>query len=222
MANKTLLNSTNEVLKRVGIIAGDAGALASLTDSARQVSIDVAVQVINEGITDLYAQANIALPSGQGENTLTLVTSTRAYSLQTDVVQLRYPLIDKTNSQRIHEFPGGYNAILNADPEQDDTGLPTYGAIRPTDGKFFLDRAPTSAENGRVYTYQYDKALLLTLAADTVPFNDTVHGKMVPVWAQLWRRDRQNSFDNGLYRTNLGVAAQLLTMKLPRETWGSR
>lgn len=219
---KTLLQSTNEVLKRVGIIAGDAGALSSLTDSPRQVQIDVAVQVINEGIVDLYATGGIAMPNEQAESTLTLVTGTRAYTLQTDLVQLRYPMIDKTNNQYIGQYPGGYNAMILADPEQDDTGLPMYGDIRATDSKFFLDRTPTSVENGRVYTYQYDKSLLLTVAASTVPFNDTVFSKMVPVWAQLWRRDRQNSFDPALYETNLGVAAGLLSQRQPRDSYSPR
>lgn len=222
MANKTLLNSVNEVLKRVGVIAGDAGALSSLTDSARQVFIDTAVQVINEGITDIYATSGIAHPNEQAESTMTLVTATRAYTLASDLVQLRFPMRDKTNNQRIYEYPGGYNAMLDGDPEQDDTGLPMYGAFRATDGKFHLDRAPTSVENGRVYTYQYDKSLLLTAAANTVPFNDTVWTKMVPVWSQLWRRDRQNSFDAAIYKTNLGIAAGYLSQKQPRDNYLNR
>jgi hypothetical protein len=39
------LNAVNEVLKKKGIIAGDSALLTSLTDSARQVSIDLAIQV---------------------------------------------------------------------------------------------------------------------------------------------------------------------------------
>lgn len=219
---KTLLNGVNEVLKRVSVIAGDAGALSSLTDSPRQVQIDVAVQVINEGITDLYAATGIAQPNEQAESTLVLVTGTRAYTLQTDLVQLRFPMQDRANTQFIHEYPGGYNQMLIDDPEQDDEGLPMYGAFRPTDGKFFLDRAPTSENNGRTYYYQYDKSLLLTAAASTVPFNDTVFTKMVPVWAQLWRRDRQNDFDPALYRVNLGVASLLLSQKQPRDNYNPR
>ncbi len=54
MVAKTLLNSVNEVGKRAGWIAGDAGLLTSLTDSGRQSFIDQAIQVINEGIAELY------------------------------------------------------------------------------------------------------------------------------------------------------------------------
>ncbi len=50
---QTLLQAVNAILKRTAIVAGDAGALTTLTDSARQVSIDQAVQVINEGVAEL-------------------------------------------------------------------------------------------------------------------------------------------------------------------------
>lgn len=219
---KTLLNGVNEVLTRVGIIAGDAGALASLTDSPRQVAIDVAKQVINEGIIDLYTTSAMAMPNEQASSTITLATGTRAYSLASDLVQLRWPFIDRTNNQYLSEFPGGYNKMLLADPEQDDTGLPHWAAIRPTDGLLFLDRAPNSEDNGKVYTYQYDKLLNLTTAAATVPFNDAVFAKMVPVWAQLWRRERQNNFDASLYRINLGTASALLSQKQARTSYNPR
>lgn len=219
---KTLLECVNEVLKRVKIIAGDSGELSSLTDSARQSPIDVAVQVINEGIDDLYSTAQMARPSVQAESTITLAQGTRNYSLASDLVRLRWPMIDKTNTQWLSEYPGGYNAMLLGDPEQDDTGLPYYGAIRPTDGQLYLDRAPTSVEAGRVYTYQYDKDVSVDDAADTVPFSDVVFRAMVPVWAQLWKRDMRGDFDGDLYRLNVGRAAGLLTRVMPRTSYSPR
>jgi hypothetical protein len=214
---KTLLNAVNETLKRVNQIAGDAGLLASLTDSARQHMIDIAVQVTNEGNIDLYAVSDMAMPNEQAESFITLATGDRDYALAADLVMLRWPLIDKTNNQYLTQFPGGYNRMLVHDPEQDDTGLPQYAAIRPTDAQLFLDRAPTSVENGRIYTYQYDKSLLLTAAANTVPFTDEVFAMMVPVWTQLWKREMRNEFDAELYKKNLGVASALLS-RIPRRT----
>jgi hypothetical protein len=219
---KTLLQSINEILKRTSDIAGDAGALSSLTDSPRQVIIDLAVQVVNEGIDELYSTSSIAMPNEQAQSTITLVTATRAYALASDLVQLRWPFIDKTNNQYLTEYPGGYAAMLVADPEQDDDGLPHYGAIRPTDGFLHLDRAPNSEDNGKVYTYQYDKNLALTVAASTVPFNDAIFRAMVPVWVQLFKRERKNQFDTELYRLNLGRASALLSQKQARDSYNPR
>jgi hypothetical protein len=219
---KTLLNCVNEILKRVNEIAGDAAALTTLTDSARQHMIDVAVQVVNEGTVALYAESHLPMPNEQGSSTITLATGDRDYALATDLVQLRWPFIDRTNNQYLTQFAGGYNGLLLLDPEQDDTGLPHWAAIRPTDGQLFLDRAPGTEENGNIYTYQYDKSLLMSAAADTVPFTDTCFAMMVPVWAQLWKREMRNEFDAGLYKESLGTAGRLLTRGQMRSSWSPR
>lgn len=207
---KTLLNAVNEILKRTGVISGDSGALTTLTDSARQRPIDVAVQVINEAMDELYKLPGLSAPQGQGESTITLATGDKDYSLASDLVRLRFPLIDKTNNQYITEFPGGYNRILVFDPEQDDTGQPHWGAISPVDGELYLDRAPTADVNGNIYTYQYDKDISVSQLTDTVPFTDAVFRAMVPAWAELWKRDMRRDFDGGMFRASLGRAASLL------------
>lgn len=219
---RTLLQAVNEIFRRTSLVAGDAAALTSLTDSPRQVAIDQAVQVVNEGIEELYTTAEMALPNEQAESAITLVAGTRAYTLASDLIQLHWPIRDTTNRQFILEFPGGYDAMLSLDIEQDDTGLPHFAVIRPTDGKLHLDRTPTSAEAGRVYTYQYDKSLALVSASDTVPFNDAVFRAMVPAWVQLFKRERRNEFDGDLYRLNLGRASRLLTQKQMRTSYNPR
>lgn len=219
---RTLLNCTNEILKRVGIISGDAGLLTTLTDTARQRSIDVAIQSINEGIDELYSASTIAMPNEQAESTVTLADGTLAYTLATDLVQLRWPMIDKTNNQYLNEHPGGYDAMLPNDAEQDDTGLPHLAAIRPTDGKLHLDRAPTSLEAGRIYTYQYDKDLELSILTDTVPFENAVFRAMVPAWVQIWKRELRNEFDGDLFKFSIGRAARLMTKGQSRSDWSPR
>ncbi len=219
---KTLLDGVNEILKRVNILAGDAGLLTSLTDSARQVSIDVAIQAINEGIEEVFSASGVALPNSQGESTITLVTSTKAYSLATDMVQMRWPLIDKTNGVYMFEFAGGYNRMLEIDPRQTFSGTPIFACIRPTDGKLFLQQSPTSADNGKVYTYQYDKDTAITTAAAAMPFDDAVFRAMVPVWSETWKRQERQSFDADLFKLSFGRACRLITQRQPRDSWSPR
>jgi hypothetical protein len=214
---KTLLDTVNAIFKRANIIKGDAGALTTLTDSARQVWIDKAVQIINEGIDELYSAAGVSAQNEQAESTITLVAGQRAYDLASNLVTLRWPIIDKANTQFLTQYPGGYNAMLVNDPEQDDTGLPIMAAIRPTDSKLFLDRAPTSVEAGRVYTYQYDKDVALTVATDEVPFNDAVWRAMVPAWVELFRVDVNNQLNAALFNVSIGRAARALS-RLPMRT----
>ena len=219
---KTLLNSVNEIFRRVSLVAGDSGLLTSLTDSARQVDVDVAVQAVNEGIDELYSTVGRAMPNQQSSSTITLATNTRNYSLASDLVRLHFPLIDRTHNQYIYEYEPGYDALLLLDPEQDDTGQPFYAVIRPTDGSLFLDRAPTSTYNGYVYTYQYDKDWVLSVSTDTVPFDHAVFRAMVPAWVLIWKRERRNEFDDVLFKASIGRAARLLPEKAPRANWNPR
>ena len=216
----TLLNGVNEVLKRVRFIQGDSGLLTSLTDQARQSAVDVAVQVWNEAIEELYSMAEVPLPQEMAENTITLVTSDRDYVLQTDLIQLHWPFHDETNGRYITEFPGGYLALTKSQlVPANETGQPYFAVIRPTDGFLYLDKLPTATENGQVYKYRYDKDISLALAADTFPFSDAVFRAMVAATAQYWQRDWQRDFDEEIFRANLGRAARLLTQQQQHTNW---
>jgi hypothetical protein len=216
----TLLNGVNEVLKRVRFIQGDGGLLTSLTDEARQSAVDVAVQVWNEAIEELYSMASVPLPKELAENTITLVTSDRDYTLQTDLIQLHWPFHDETNGRFITEYPGGYLALKRDQlVPANESGQPYFGAIRPTDGLLYLDKLPTATENGQVYTYNYDKDISLSAAADVFPFSDAVYRAMVAATAQYWQRDWQRDWDNDIFQTNLGRAARLLTQQQQHTNW---
>lgn len=219
MANKTLLDGVNEVLKKVGVIVTD---LTGLTQTARQRDINLAVQSWNEVQDDLYTTTDEPFTDEQAEGTITLTTGTRTYSLAADLLQLRWPLIDKTNAQVIVRHPGGYNAILEGDLEQDDTGLAISAAIRPTDGMLYLERIPTAADNGNVYTYQYDKDLGISTAAAEVPFNDAAFRAVVVAVAQVWKRERNNVFDGAAYTKAMGRASRLITQSHASDTWSPR
>ena len=217
---KTLLNGVNEVMKRVAWIEGDSAELTSLTDSARQHVIDVIVQMWNEALDLLYDQSNVARPNELAENTITLATDDRDYALQSDLVQLRFPLLDETNGFYIFEYPGGYQPLVDSQQiPANFTGLPQLAAIRPSDGELYVDRIPTSAENGRVYKYRYDKDLELTTASSTMPFSDAVFRAMVPAVVQLYRRDSRNDFDAAIFQDQMGQAARFLSQKQLKTQW---
>lgn len=219
---KTLLNSINDLFKLANLIAGDADALTSLTDSARQHDIDAGILALNQTIDELYTSSEVPLPQQQAESTVVLATGTRFYSLATNFNRLHWPLIDKTNAQYIYKYDGTYDDLLALDPEQDNTGLPLYAVIRPTDSKLFLDVAPTATENGNTYTYQYDKDLALSSSSDTVPFNDAVHRAVIPAAFQIWKRERRGEFDQGIFKAHIGRASRLLTQIVQRADYCPR
>lgn len=216
---KTLLQGTNEVLKRLQLIQGDSGELVSLTDSARQVFIDRIVQSWNEVVEEMYSIANVPLPETMAENTITLVTNDRDYALQADLVELYFPFLDETNGR--HIWQKDYLKIVNEQFQPGNwTGLALYGGIRPTDGELYLDRIPTVNENGLIYKYRYLKDHSVSLAADTFPFTDTVFRALVPAVAEYYTDAEER--DVSLYTINLGRAARLLNRVRERNSWSRR
>jgi len=220
---KTLLNGVNEVLKKVDIIEGDTGLLTSLTDSARQGFIDTAVQSLNEIVDELYSATDKPKPQQLAEDTITLATDDQDYALATDLVTLlpKFGLINTANNHIINilDDEDAYRQLIVADLDQDDTGLPDSAAIRPTDGQLYMNRKPTSAENGRVYNYRYNKELELVVLTDTFPFANTVFRAVVPAAAELWRRHRRKEFDQGIFDASMGRAARLVTGVPARDSW---
>lgn len=220
MTNTTLLTGVNDVLKRMGVIKGNSGALTSLTDSQRQVVVDLTVQMWNEVTVDLYTTAQKEVPGGIGSSTITLATGTRAYAMASDVVRLRWPLQDTTNGRYISEYPGGYAELLHDQPiPAAFTGLPLAGAIRPTDNYIYLDTVPTSAENGKIYTYLYDKTVTLSLASDTFPFSNEVYALLISPVAELVKSDREKNMNGALYKLRMAQAAALVSEVEPRLQW---
>lgn len=222
MSNKTLLNAVNEIFKRVNAISGDAAALTSLVDSSRQHPIDVAVQVVSEGIDELYSATHISLPKGQAESTITLATGSREYPLAGDFIAMYWPMIDRPNSQYLFEWSGGYNKMLLLDPQQTFTGLPQWGCISPITGNIRVDRAPTTVENGNVYTYEYERDLVLVNPTDQVPFSNACFRSMVPAWVQLYNRGMRNEFDQALYMASIGRASRFVTEAQQRTSYSPR
>lgn len=207
---KTLLNCVNDLFKMAELTAGDQDALTTLTDSARQHDIDACVIAVNQTIDEMYSTIDEARPQQQASSTITLVSGQRNYTLATNFVRLHFPLIDRTNTQYINQFSGTYDDLLEIDPEVDDTGVPMWAVIRPTDSALYVYPTPTSAENGNVYTYQYDADTELTAAASTVPFNNFVYRAFLPAAFQIWKRERRGEFDAALFKGHLGRALRRL------------
>lgn len=216
---QTLLAGVNEVLKRVSVITGDSSVLTSLTDSGRQVWIDTAIQAWNEAIDELYSAIEQPRPNRFTEATITLATGDRDYALA-DANRIFWPFREPINGYRIELFEQGYQAMVNQQlVPANYTGRALFGCIRPTDGYLYLERIPTSTENGLVYTYGYESDDGLDEATDTMPFNDGVFRALVPAVAQLWERQQKRSFDNELFYTSLGRAARLLPRLPARQSW---
>jgi hypothetical protein len=216
-----LLQGVNEVLKRTNSL--DLGSpLTSLTDQSKQGWIDLAVQIWNEMVDQIYTETGTPRPTVLEEDVISLAEGVRTYPLAYDLVRLHFPLHDETNGWFITEYPGGYMSLVTSQPQPENhTGLPLCAAIRPDTGELYLDRIPTENEDELLYKYRYEKDLVLTFATDEFPFSDAVFRALVPAVAQLWKRERKGpeSFDGGVFRQSYGRACRMLRQLPPRESY---
>lgn len=239
------LQFVNSVLKRTRTIQGDAGELATstvtstatglvatgpFTDSGRQVQIDLAIQVSQEAMHELFSLD--LLPDEAATATMILVDGTREYSMPFDFERIAGKSRDvrvfrgATTNLILTEYPGGYAKMLRDQPNATDfAGDPQHWAISPVDGtKIRIDREPTSAQDGDTYNIIYEKRLALTatMATETLPFSDTVADALVPVVAEGHNRIMKKEFDSGLFRTSVARAARTVTRNQPRVRYGFR
>jgi hypothetical protein len=216
---KTLIDGVNDVLDRVGILDAN-GELASLTNQGKQLFIDLAVQLWNETVDDVCNMMGIPHVGETASSSITLVTDQREYDLPTDLVQIRWPLMDQTNGHYIWEYPGGYEQMrIDQMIPGDWDGLPLYAAINPTTGDLRMDRDPTSTDAGAIYNLLYDKDLVLDEANDTFPFNDATYRALLPVVAEGWQRRKRNDFDLEEYKKHLSRALAFVNRANRRTHW---
>lgn len=220
--SKTLLNGVNEVLKRVSVIDSN-NELSSLTNSGKQVFIDLAVQAWNEAVDHIFSKANVMKPYQGAEDSITLVAGTRTYSLASDLIQIRWPLQDETNGLYINEYPGGYEELRHSSPQPSNmTGTPFMGAISPIEKELYLSSLPTSTDAGNVYKYLYWRDTVLVSSTDVFPFDDAVFRAMIPVVSEIWRLMRQNKFVSGLVKINYGTALRMIKQQPPNQFYVKR
>jgi len=240
----TFLQAVNETLKRVRVIQGDAGELVTstiastatggvatgaFTDSGRQTEIDLAVQLWQEGLHEIYAMG--LFPNEASSATFTLATGQREYSFPNDFERVAGEdyrdrvMRGATSGLLAYEYPGGYARMLRDQVMATDfTGDPSFWAISPVDGALRLDREPTTEQAGQTWNMLYEKQLVLTstMATETMPMADTVTAAMVPVVSEAWNRVFKKEFDQSMFRSSLARSLDYMARTQRRKRYGKR
>lgn len=227
---RTLLDAVNLLLTQVREV-DSRGVLTSLTDSAKQTKIDLAVRAWNNVTALLYEQSHLPVPTQTREADIVLQTGKRIYPLAADLIHLFWPLRHKDAAEQegrgyqIYPYApdepdAGYMRLMREDlrPTQNQ-GRPLRAAFTPDRRELYLDRTPTSAENGDIYTYTYSKRFYLSGAGDTFPFGDATVDALVPAAAELWRGDYQATRDNPIFRAFMATAARTMNPNPLRGHW---
>lgn len=216
----TFLQAVNKTLKKVNVIHGDAGELETFVDTARQQNIDIAKDIWNELIHELFTLELFSRGSREGQ--FVIVTDIREYDLESDFEQMASDIIrNESESWFLKPYKGGYLQLWNDQIDPSDyQGQPLAWAINPSSSKIRIDRDPTSTENGDIYKYLYVRRLSLQDESDVFPFSDTVVDSLTPATAEMWKRDRSKDFDKGLMGLSFNRAVSYLTQARPKTEYG--
>lgn len=225
--SKNLITLVNDVLRNVGFITGESGELTSLTDAARQVEIDIAKNIINTCITEVYSLANTPFPIEMAVSNISLVEGQREYELPSGLVQIRYPIIFEEDQHAVLEYCGGFEEMRKDQLNPANyTGQPQHACINPTTGMLRFDYIPTSEENEDVYKLYYDKEMLLNVAEDTVSFSDTAANHLVEVATIDWKFKRRPTIESTLIVQNkrhrdkhMALAVKYISQVQTKTSW---
>lgn len=222
----SFLQVVNKVLRETREIAGDQSELTSFNDSARQARINVARQSWIKAIQELFDLDGTPVPEESKTATITLVEGTalndwgRVYTLPTDLIIVRFPLINESNGYTIKEYCGGFEAMRKEQLQpRNYKGRPEFGCIDPEGGQLRVDVDPDSSAAGLEYVLYYDRYIKPFHEFDTLPFDDNVADAMVDVVAQLYNRKMKQTFDIGAYNESFARAARQLSREQVRDRW---
>lgn len=207
----TLLQAVNDTLNRAGIIQGANGDLTSLTNSGKQLDIDLAVDCINEVISSMM-DFNPSLRGEVATSTFETVEGTREYSYAADYEGMISEIImDQTNGYPLRHYQGGYQQMFMDQyiPANYD-GAPCAWVINPITEKIRLDTTVDAASAGKTYTYIYRKELILSGASDTLPFSDGVWADLKAAVNESWSRERHSDFDGAAFLHSIAKASRRL------------
>lgn len=171
----TFLECITRILRTNGFLRGDTDAPTSFSDTNHNASIQTAQIAVQDELTALTAERLV--PYEKTSSTITLANGTRTYALAADFIGFYgHPhFYDSTANRLIPEWPGGQESLQVSDFQYlTRTGTPNWWYWEPTTTKkvgFY--HVPDSTFDGRSLTYHYEKSVLVTVAADTMPFHNT-------------------------------------------------
>ena len=185
------ITGLNRLLRTNQIITGDDDSITTFSDTQHAADIELAQIAIQDELASLVADKFIDYE--KATDTISLVTGTRTYTLASDFIRFygeRPSFYDSTDNVRIYEYTGGEDSLRDVDYQYKTTqGNPWSWYWDSTTSKsvaFYL--VPESTFNGRSLSYDYEKSVTVTVAADTLPFhNDEASQAFISCAARRFR-----------------------------------
>jgi len=169
----TFIDGVNRLMRINMIISGDDDNITTFSDTQHAAAISMAQIAIQDELSEVASERMI--PYEKTSSTISLVTDTRTYALQTNFTRFygsNPSFYDATDNVRIYEWTGGEDSLRDSDYQYKTTsGAPTWWYWSDTTSKeVAFYSVPNSVYNGRSLSYDYEKSIMVTNSTDTLPF----------------------------------------------------
>ena len=168
----TFLEAVNRVLRSGGIIRGDTDPVTTFSDLQHGATLNLAIIAIQDELTDLISDKLLPYEKTTS-GSITTVAGTRSYALPAGFVRFfgTPMLYISSENFQMFEYPGGEDALKIAFPDYKTTqSNPTNFYFEDTTSKkISLFSVPSEA---KTYTFDYEASVMVSLAADTMPFHN--------------------------------------------------
>lgn len=173
----TFLACVNRILQLNGLIRGDTDLLTAFTDTNHASTSSIAQIAVQTEITELSSRGKLPYLH-KTTGSITLATSTRTYALASDFIQLwtSWPFFyDSSNQNWIPMYPGGEEQLrVEILTYRTDPGYPIYFYFeRGTTQQVSFYPVPTSTENGKTLSYDYEASGNVSASTDVIPLATT-------------------------------------------------
>lgn len=224
----TFLGAVNRVLRASGILRGDDDTITTFSDTQHNAALNLAIIAVQSELGEMVSDR--VIPYERASGTINTVAGTRAYALAADFVRLygQHPFFyDATNNTQIYEWPGGFDNLRHTIyTYATDAGYPSwwYGEETTTKQVAFY-QVPNEA---LTLTYDYEKDVSVTVAADTMPFHSDMEANafvdmVVPHFKLLLTRQSTAGLrEDQSYVVAKARLANMMKPRNPYKRYGAR
>lgn len=174
----TYLETVNRVLRDESVIHGDDDDITSFSDTQHAAAVNLAKRAVKKELVSLVAGDYLLLEEVVGS--VTLVTDTRQYALPSDFIQFvdPDPVLVELDSSGL-----GSNYIPMTSEEELRKTVITYKTDKGNPYVFYFTKfgstkaigfhnVPNVGSNDVVMQFHYEKSVIPSLEADTLPFTN--------------------------------------------------
>ena len=168
------VDAVNRIFRQNGILRGDTDDITTFSDTAHSSTIQLARLAVENELVELVSDRLIP-KERKTTGSLSLMASTRTYSLATDFVRFYGTphLYDSANGRQVYEYDGGLEKLqTDIFTYATQTGYPAWWYWEPGNTTYKQIGFFLVPDGSYTMTYDYEASVLISAYTDNLPFHN--------------------------------------------------